>query len=423
MKTVYELVIEGRAYVKGSIANWCIGIEDGKIAAIAKNLRGDEQLKFKDQIIFPGAIDPHVHFRDPGLTDKEDFATGSLAAAFAGITCVFDMPNTLPPSISKASFLEKKEAIAHKSWVDYGLFAGCVPGADLRSMAPEAVGFKLFLGSSTGKLLVTEEKDIQQIVTAAAETKKVLSVHAEDEQLIGKEPARNLAEHMKNRPPEAEVAAINKLRGREGKINICHVSSAAGLAALDNTGFTSEVTAHHLFLDKESAKGPYAKVNPPLRTREDRFALMKAFMDGKIDMLGSDHAPHTIEDKEQEFSYAPSGMPGVETSVPILLAMVKRGQFPLPRFVHAVCERPAEIFQLNKGSIEIGKDADFMIVDPGRLEAIKVKNLHSKCGWSLFEGFDALFPQSVMLRGQLLIDEGSIAGERAGKDVVEYTKP
>lgn len=126
---MYELVIEGRAYVKGSIANWCIGIEDGKIAAIAKNLRGDEQLKFKDQIIFPGAIDPHVHFRDPGLTDKEDFATGSLAAAFAGITCVFDMPNTLPPSISKASFLEKKEAIAHKSWVDYGLFAGCVPGA------------------------------------------------------------------------------------------------------------------------------------------------------------------------------------------------------------------------------------------------------------------------------------------------------
>lgn len=418
-----ELVIEGRAYVKGSIANWCIGIDDGRITEIGKSLRGDDRINFKDSIIFPGSIDPHVHFRDPGLTEKEDFSTGSLAAAFAGVTCVLDMPNTIPPSISKTSLLEKKEEISKKSWIDYGLFAGCVPGSDLKSMAPYAAGFKLFMGSSTGRLLVTEDADTRKILAAAGECGKVLSVHAEDEKLISKGPEKNLSDHAKNRPPEAEVTAINRLKGTESRVNICHVSSAPGLEALQETNFTSEVTAHHLFFDKDSVgKGAYAKVNPPLRTREDRFALMKAFMDGRISMFGSDHAPHTIENKEQEFGYAPSGMPGVETSVPILLAMVKRGQFPLERFVNAVSEKPAEIFSLSKGSIEVGKDADFMIVDPGRIDAIKVKNLHSKCGWSLFEGFDALFPQAVMLGGDLLIEEGSIVGDRAGKDVIVYAK-
>ena len=418
-----ELVIEGRAYVKGSIANWCIGIDNGKISEIGKNLKGDDRINFKDSIIFPGSIDPHVHFRDPGLTDKEDFSTGSLAAAFAGVTCVLDMPNTVPPAVSKNSLLEKKEQISKKSWVDYGLFAGCVPGSDLKSMAPYAVGFKLFMGSSTGKLLVTEESDIQKILADAKECNKVLSVHAEDENLIKKDPEKNISDHAKNRPPEAEATAINRLKESDCKVNICHVSSSAGLDALQATNFTSEVTAHHLFFEKDSiGNSTYAKVNPPLRTRNDRFALMKALMDGRISMIGSDHAPHTIEDKEQEFSYAPSGMPGVETSVPVFLAMVKKGQFPLERFVNAVSEKPAEIFNLNKGSIELGKDADFMIVNPGRVEAIKVKNLHSKCGWSLFEGFDALFPQAVMLGGDLLIEEGSIVGDRAGKDVIVYSK-
>ncbi len=418
-----ELVIEGRAYVKGSISNWCIGIDNGKISEIGKNLKGDDRINFKDSIIFPGSIDPHVHFRDPGLTDKEDFSTGSLAAAFAGVTCVLDMPNTVPPAVSKNSLLEKKEQISKKSWVDYGLFAGCVPGSDLKSMAPYAVGFKLFMGSSTGKLLVTEESDIQKILADAKECNKVLSVHAEDENLIKKDPEKNISDHAKNRPPEAEATAINRLKESDCKVNICHVSSSAGLDALQATNFTSEVTAHHLFFDKDSiGNSTYAKVNPPLRTRNDRFALMKALMDGRISMIGSDHAPHTIEDKEQEFSYAPSGMPGVETSVPVFLAMVKKGQFPLERFVNAVSEKPAEIFNLNKGSIELGKDADFMIVNPGRVEAIKVKNLHSKCGWSLFEGFDALFPQAVMLGGDLLIEEGSIVGDRAGKDVIVYSK-
>ena len=290
-------------------------------------------------------------------------------------------------------------------------------------MAPYAVGFKLFMGSSTGKLLVTEESDIQKILADAKECNKVLSVHAEDENLIKKDPEKNISDHAKNRPPEAEATAINRLKESDCKVNICHVSSSAGLDALQATNFTSEVTAHHLFFDKDSiGNSTYAKVNPPLRTRNDRFALMKALMDGRISMIGSDHAPHTIEDKEQEFSYAPSGMPGVETSVPVFLAMVKKGQFPLERFVNAVSEKPAEIFNLNKGSIELGKDADFMIVNPGRVEAIKVKNLHSKCGWSLFEGFDALFPQAVMLGGDLLIEEGSIVGDRAGKDVIVYSK-
>ena len=148
------------------------------------------------------------------------------------------------------------------------------------------------------------------------------------------------------------------------------------------------------------------------------MALLQAFIAGQIDMLGSDHAPHTIEDKMQEFEAAPSGMPGVETQVPVMLGLVKKGLLPLEILVRAMAERPAEIFGLNKGRIEEGRDADLMVVDPRSMAAIKVKNLHSKCGWSLYEGYDAIFPYATLIRGAKVVEDGSIAGERAGRDVV-----
>ncbi len=413
-----ELVVEGRAFVKGRLSKWCIGIEGGKIAALGKNIKGEERFDYKDWLILPAAIDPHVHLRDPGLTSKEDFSTGTLAAAFGGVGCVLDMPNTLPPSIGPRDLMEKKEAIARKAWTDYGLFAGCVPGGKLDAMAPHVVGFKLFMGSSTGKLLVTEEKDMLRVGQAAKASGKVLSVHAEDEGLIGKASEHDLADHMRNRPYQAEVSAINKLARMDCRINVCHVSSAAGLDALSASPFTKEVAAHHMFLDRTNEKGAFAKVNPPLRTKDDRLALFQAFIAGKIDMLGSDHAPHTIEDKTQEFDSAPSGMPGVETQIPIMLALVKKGTLPLDVLVRAMAERPAEVFGLNKGKIEEGRDADLMVVDPRSMAGIKVNNLHSKCGWSLYEGYDAIFPYATLIRGVKVVEDGSIAGEREGRDVV-----
>lgn len=413
-----DLVLEGRAFVKGRLSNWCIGIEDGKITQVAKNLRGDEHKDFGDLLILPASIDPHVHFRDPGLTKKEDFSTGTLAAAFGGVGCVLDMPNTVPPAVNKRDLLGKKEAIARKAWVDYGLFAGCVPGSKIEDMAPHAVGFKLFMGSSTGKLQVTDEAEIARTAYQVKATGKVLSVHAEDDNLILKGEENRLEDHMRNRPAKAEVTAIERLAKLDCRINVCHVSSAEGLAALEEKPFTKEITAHHMLLDRSDERGPYAKVNPPLRTKDDRLALMQAFIGGKFDMIGSDHAPHTIEDKEQEFDAAPSGMPGVETTVPMMLAMVKKGSLPLEVLVKAMAERPAEIFGLNKGFIEEGRDADLIVVDPRSMSGIKVNNLHSKCGWTLYEGRDAIFPHATYVRGSVVVEDGAIAGEREGRDVV-----
>jgi len=414
-----DLVVEGRALVRGKLGHWAIGIEDGRIAEIGRKVRGDERIDYGDRLILPGAIDPHVHLRDPGMTHKEDFSTGTLAAACGGVTTVLDMPNTLPPAVTAAALREKKEAVAGKAWVDYGLFAGCVPGGDLASMARQAVGFKVFLGSSTGKLLVTEDRDLARIASQVKATGKVLSVHAEDEALISHDRENGPGDHARNRPARAEVSAIQRLARLDCRINVCHVSSLDGLRALDGLPMTKEVTAHHLLLDRDSGGGAYAKVNPPLRTKDDRLGLLQAFFAGRIDMLGSDHAPHTIEEKEQEFDAAPSGVPGVETTVPLMLAFVKKGAMPLDVLVRAAAERPAEVFGLNKGRIEEGRDADLMVVDPRAMVPIKVKNLHSKCGWTPYEGYDALFPHAVLVRGRVVVEDGEVVGERAGRDVVD----
>ncbi|MGI5961775.1 MAG: dihydroorotase [Methanomassiliicoccaceae archaeon] len=413
-----DLVVEGRAYVRGKLGHWAIGIEDGRIVEIARSIRGGERMNLGDLIILPGAIDPHVHLRDPGLTDKEDFATGTLAAACGGVTTILDMPNTLPPAVTAEKLAEKKEAIARKAWVDYGLFAGCMPGADIEAMAPMAVGFKVFMGSSTGRLLVTEDKDLARIAAQVNRTGKVLSVHAEDENLIQHDVESTPPDHLRNRPAAAEVSAIRRLSSLPGQINVCHVSSAEGLQALKDLPFTKEVTAHHMLLDRDSEGKAYAKVNPPLRTKEDRLALFQAFISGEIDMLASDHAPHTIEDKEMEFDAAPSGMPGVETTVPMMLALMKRGTVPVEVLVSAMAEKPASVFGLEKGRLEVGRDADLMVIDPRAASPIKVNNLHSKCGWTPFEGREAIFPHMVFVRGQLVVEDGDPVGERVGRDVV-----
>ncbi len=414
-----ELVVEGRAFVGGRLAPWCIGIEKGKIGAVRKRLKGEEHLDFGDKLILPAAIDPHVHFRDPGFTKKEDFGTGSLASAFAGVTCSFDMPNTDPQTIDGEALKEKKEIAAKKSWIDYGLFAGATPSSEMLRLMNEVIGFKLYMGSSTGQMLIDDHEDLRKVMANAKLSGKVLSVHAEDESLIQKGEEEDLEDHARNRPSSAEVSAIEKLGGFEGvRVNICHISSNEGLQAARKFNFLTEATTHHMLLDKSCGKKAFAKVNPPLRSAEERAAIFEAFMLGQIDFLASDHAPHSIEEKEREFAAAPCGAPGVETAVPLMLSQVKKGALPLGTFVRASSERSAEVFGLNKGSIAEGKDADLMVVDPLESVRIKADRLHSKCGWTLYEGYEAIFPHAVFLRGQLLIEEANLVGERRGRDVV-----
>ena len=415
-----DLIIEGRAFYKGKLQPVCIGIDEGKIVAVKKVLAGENRLDFKDRLVLPGAIDVHVHLRDPGNTQKEDFGTGTLAAAYGGVTTVFDMPNTNPPTVMAEDIVNKRELASGKAWVDFGLFGGVDARHDPTKMDPHAIGYKIFMGSSTGSLLMTKDTDIVNALAKIAPTGKVVSVHAEDDSYIVRSPEKDLRDHNRNRPPYAEVSAIARLAKLHGpaRINVCHVTSRDALTALEGTGFTKEATVHHMLLDDAMPLGGRGKVNPPLRTKDDRLSLLDAFVKGKIDMLASDHAPHGQDEKSGDFDAAPSGVPGVETSVPIMLAMVKRGLVPLERLVSAACQRPGEIFNLSKGIIEVGRDADLMVIDPRNVTEIKSKHLHSKCGWTPYEGFEAIFPTAVFLRGMELVESSSLVGERKGRDVV-----
>lgn len=415
-----DTVIEGRAWYNDRLEQCCIGIKNGKIVAIKKTLRGEKHYDFNDKIILPGAIDAHVHFRDPGYPNKENFGTGSLAAACGGVTCVFDMPNTNPATTTIDLLREKKDIAARRSYVDFGLFAAVSTHNDIRSMVREAIGFKMFMGSSTQSILVSEDADLKRILADIGESGKVLSVHAEDERLIVKQPAQDLVEHASNRPPQAEAEAIGRLAQLAGnaRVNICHVSSELGLNAMDRTNFTSEVTPHHMLLDTKFDPAKLGKVNPPLRSSADRASIFNAFVSGKFKLLASDHAPHTLDDKGQEFNLVPSGVPGVETMMPLMLNLVRKGKLDMGVLMRCCAQNPAKMFGLRKGRIMIGNDADLMVIDSSVKKKICGEELHSKCGWTPFEGWEGIFPEVVFLRGEELIKDGNIVGERKGRDVV-----
>jgi dihydroorotase len=415
-----DTVIEGRVWYNDHLEQCCIGIKDGRIAAIKKTLRGERTYDFNDKIILPGAIDAHVHFRDPGHPNKEDFGTGSLAAACGGVTCVFDMPNTNPATTTLDLLREKKDIASRRSYVDFGLFAGISPHNDMKAMAREAIGFKMFMGSSTQSILVTEDADLKRIMADISDSGKVLSVHAEDERLIQKRPEHDLVEHASNRPPQAEAEAIGRLAQLAGnaRVNICHVSSELGLNAIARTNFTGEVTAHHMLLDTYYEQARLGKVNPPLRSSADRNAIFNAFTNGKFKLLASDHAPHSLDDKGQEFNVVPSGVPGVETTIPLMLNLVRKGKLDLGVLVRCCAQNPGEMFGLRKGKIIIGNDADLMVIDSSARKKICGEELHSRCGWTPFEGWEGIFPEVVFLRGEELIKDGNIVGERKGRDVV-----
>lgn len=421
MRTM-DVVIEGNCYIEGRFERCCVGITDGRIAKIARSIEGDKVYRYADKMILPAATDTHVHFREPGMTHKEDFGSGSLAALHGGVTCVFDMPNTRPQTTTVETIQEKRDFASSKSLVDFGLFAGVLKGVDVPALAKRAIGFKVYMGGTTGDMLVSSIDSVKPEIAAVASAKKVLAVHAEDEKLRRKEPEKDLNDHLRNRANECETSAIRKLREfTEGsRIHICHVSAKDSLGLIGN-GFTSEVTPHHLLLDKDAKLGARGKVNPPLRRREDRQALFMALKQGAFDVVASDHAPHTIEEKQEDFEYAPCGMPGVETMVPLMLDLARKNHLGIDDVVRRVCERPGEIYGVRKGKIAVGYHGDLMVVDLGSPKTIKADMLHSRCGWTAFEGMNGVFPSAVFLRGQLMIEGEDQVGERNGRDVVEQT--
>lgn len=413
-------VISGRFFVNGELKDTSVGIEDGKIVTVGNIVRGaDEVYDFKNKVIMPGFVDSHVHFRDPGFTSKEDFRTGSVSALHGGVTCVLDMPNNNPPVVDLKSFREKKSLIKSKAFADYGLFAAITKGCDVESLSKVAVGFKLFMGSTTGNILVNDDSDIFEAFSKIGSS-KVVSVHAEDNSMILKNPEKNNLDHLRNRPSEAETNAVSRLSKYKGmKINICHVTDPRTVDLARSLGFTTEVTAHHLFFCAENNATAEFKVNPPLRKKETRDALYKAFAEGKINSISTDHAPHTTTEKSQDFETAPSGIPGVETTIPIFMAFAKKGSVPLKLVSSMGSENPSKLFNLNKGKIAVGYDADFAVFDTRKTSSVKAEKLHSKSGYSPYEGMEAIFPEAVFVRGNLQIEGGELCGGNVGRDVVD----
>lgn len=419
-----DLTVEGKAYINGAFEPCCIGITDGKISAIKKILKAPEHRCFGTQLILPAGVDMHVHFRDPGFTQKEDFFTGSKAAAFGGISCVFDMPNTQPQTKDVKNLREKCQLVKSKSVVDFGLYAGVADDTinRIHDLAPFCNGFKIYLGSTTNSLLLNE-RALAPVFHEIIQTKKLVLIHAESNDCLNHHilVENDLKDHLKSHPAQCEEQAIKTILRLAEQIpvhlHICHLSSCEGVELIKTrpSRVSVGVTPHHLLFDVVSVqtKQSWYKVNPPIRTSLDRETLWSAMNKGRVDVLESDHAPHTREEKDVAFNIAPSGVPGVETMYPLFLAEVKRERLGFNRLISLVCEKPAALLGIPKGKLEVGRDADFIVVDwKEKPTTIHADKLHSKCMWTPFEGRSGIFPTHVFVRGEPLVDDSDFVGKK-----------
>ncbi|HEY7587480.1 MAG TPA: dihydroorotase [Thermoplasmata archaeon] len=409
------LVLEGRVFYRGRLQPLQVGVDGGKIVAVKKILEGGEREDHGDSLILPGCLDMHVHLRDPGLTQKEDFPSGTRSAAIGGVTTLIDMPNTMPPVTTPMALEEKIAAIRGRAAVDYGLYGAPRSEGGVHRLRG-ATAFKVYMAETTGGLQVDGD-ELEGILSAASDEDRIVAIHAEDGRLFRQTPATDLVSHASRRPKEAEIKAVEtvaRVRG-DAMVHIAHVTCLEALNAVPKKA-TKEVTPHHLLLDFKGARKSFGKVNPPLRSPEDREALWNAFANGRIDVVASDHAPHTREEKEDvPFEEAPSGLPGVATSFPLLLRLVKAEKLPLSRLVETTATNPAKILRLEKGAIEVGKDADLVIVDPRKWTVVTARRTRYKCGWTPFEGMEACFPQAVYLRGERIVEDGEPVSEGEGR--------
>jgi dihydroorotase len=415
-------VVEGRVFFRGSFQECCIGIENGKIAKIKKILKGDEHYNFGNNYILPAGIDIHVHFREPGRTHKEDFHTGSEGAVCGGVTTIFDMPNNYPSIVDVETYHEKHRTVESKANADFGLNVALRVNSATDELSKLGCPFKVYMTGTAAGLGFGEYDKLGEICEGVGGNRHV-GIHCEDKSLVGSGET-DLESYLKVRPNEAEVAAIKRvIESTDRHIHICHVSAKESIPLLEDPRLTSEVTPHHLLLNIDSDLGAFGKANPPLRTKSDQLAMWEGLLSGKIDIIASDHAPHPMEEKERSFGTAPSGVPGVETSIPLMLANVKRGNITIERLIDAMMERPALIMGLNKGRIEVGMDADLTVVDMGKITKIKGEDLHSKCGWTPFENWEAIFPLATFLRGRLVAKDREIQETGRGEMVLGNKKP
>lgn len=427
---VIDLLIKNaRIYIGdlGDVYEGCLGIESGKIVAITKDssmLHSSDVFDAKGLLVIPGLIDVDTHFRVPGMEHKEDFYTGTSAAAAGGITTVLDMPNTNPPTTTKKRLEEKKTLVEKNAVVDYGFhFAASVDNQNEIETVNDVASVKFFMaGHETTPTTVDDEGILFEEFSILKKRGMIASVHAENQRLIKylkekyknredfeafNESRNNLVVHLAT----AEVIELARYIGN--RVHICHSSTKEeleliGTAKKSGVNITCEVVPYHLFLTKDDATklGAHGKVSPALKSKDDQKALWDGIENGVVDCIASEHTPHTKEEKEKGVWEAPAGMPGNETMLPLLIS----SGLSLNKIVKLTSENPAKIFGIkDKGRIALGYDADLVFLDPKEEWVVKGDELKTKCRWSAFEGKKLKGKsQFTMIRGRLVYEKGDI---------------
>lgn len=407
-------------------------VADGKIAEPFERDQADRVIDCDGKFLIPGAIDCHVHFREPGAEQKEDWEHGSRAAVMGGVTTVLDMPNNSPAVTSQETLNQKAELIRGRTYVNYGLYVAAT-GENFEELARihGAVGVKVYMGSSTGNLLLDSEEMLEKVFRIAKANNLVVVVHAENEARIRErmkefEGQLSAKTHAEIRDCQCALIAVEeavKLQQKvANKLHIAHMSCGEEVEVFKknaNRNLSCEVCPHHLYFSMDDMRDSFLKMNPPLRHAEDLRALWEALRDGTISCLATDHAPHTIEEKTSDIASAPAGVPGVEFLLPLMLNEVNENMLTFERVVELTSEAPAKIFGLNgKGSLEIGADADLVLVDLGVEKRIDREMIQSKCEWSPYEGYKLKgWPLMTIVNGEIVMENREIVGEKAGKEI------
>jgi dihydroorotase len=430
---LYNLLIRNARIARpdGSVFAGDVACEDGRIARIdpAITAAARETIDAAGKLLLPGVIDPQVHFREPGNEYKEDLGSGSRAAVRGGVTSFLEMPNTAPPTTTQAALDEKLARAAQKSVANYGFFIGATPDnlEALNSVTP-ACGIKIFMGSSTGSLLVNRPEDLERIF---ANGTRLIAVHAEDEARIHVRRSQfagrtDPAAHSEIRDNEtarlASELALTLSKKYKRRLHILHLSTREEVAMLraDKPAWvTAEVIPNHLLLNTGdyARLGTLVQMNPPIRSPQDNAALWAGLHDGIIDFIATDHAPHTLEEKKQAYPNSPSGMPGVETSLPLMLTAMQEGRCTLAEIQKWMCTGPAEAYRIpNKGRILEGWDADLTLVDIEHTRPVRNEETFTRVRWSPWNGRELRgWPLYTIVNGEIAFDNGHIREQVRGR--------
>jgi dihydroorotase len=433
---MFDLLITGATTVTPSgRVQQDVGVLDGTVVALGAldRTKAKEVYDAKGLHLLPGVVDPQCHFREPGMTHKEDLGSGSASAALGGVTTFFEMPNTQPNTDNAEQLAWKVQRARETSWTDFAFFIGATnENADTLGSLETlegCAGIKMFCGSSTGTLLVDKPENQRRVMKSG---RRRIACHSEDEARLqerkGLFAGQSVLAHPEWRDEACAVLSTTSLlklaRETNRRLHILHVTTAGELPLLEahKELITFEVCPQHLTLAAPECYerlGTLAQMNPPIRDARHQAALWDAIASGLVDVLGSDHAPHTLEEKKKPWPTSPSGMPGVQTLVPLMLNHVNAGKLSLERFVDLTSAGPARVFGMRrKGRLAPGYDADFTLVDLAAKRTITNDWSKSKCGWTPFDGLQVTgWPMATISRGRVVMRDGALLGSPGGKPV------